>query len=218
MSSTDQQILLAVSTIGNYVSGTIFILGTVGNIMNMILFSCLKTYRSLVTSTFLAMTAFTGQLYLIFSLGVGSVSRWIGQDLISRNSAICKAALYIRNVAIIISLTCLCLSSIDRYLMTSRSARRRELITLKRARLLVCVCAVVCSCAGIPHVIYTNNIPAFNLCSPSFDFATTVTFLNLILSIALPISILSVFGLLTWRNLGNIRLTPLNSQVRKYTE
>lgn len=218
MSSSDQQILLIVTAISSYASGTLFILGTVGNIINMIVFFCLKTYRSLVTSIFLAATAFTGQVYLIFSLGIGSLSKWIGLDLISRNSAVCKAVLYIRNVAIIISLTCLCLSSIERCLMTSRSARQREWMTLKRARLLVCFFAVISMCIGIPHAIHTNTIPAANLCSPTSDFATGVTSLNLIFVVTLPVGILTVFGLLTWKNLGNIRLTALNSQVWKYIE
>lgn len=213
MSTTDQQILLAVSAITTYVSGILFILGSIGNVMNMIMFSCLKTYRSLVTSAFLATASFAGQLYLTFSLGLESLSKWIGYDIPSRNLQFCKATWYIKNVGIQVSLTCLCLSSIDRYLMTSRSAQRRELMTLNRARLIIVICFVVWAGAAIPYAIYSRNIPLFNLCLPSYSFAAVVTYLNLVLAIFLPVAIMSVFGLLTWKNLGNIRLTPLNSQV-----
>ena len=218
MSDTDQQILSAVSAITTYVSGVMFILGTVGNMMNMIMFCCLKTYRSLVTSAFLVGTAFTGQIYLTISLGFGSVSKWIGYDIPSRNTTICKFTLYMRNVPIQIYLTCLCLSSIDRYLMTSRSARRRELMTPKRARFLICAWTVIWMCAGIPYAINSSNIPLFNLCIPNSNFGITATYLNLVLAIIVPITILSIFGFLTLKNLENIRLTTLNSQVFRHCE
>ena len=213
MSDSDQKILLAVSLITTYVDGAMFILGTVGNLMNLIVFCCLKTYRSLVTSAFLAAATFAGQFYLTISLGFGSISKWIGYDIPSRNPIICKFYLYTRNVSIQISLTCLCLASIDRYLMTSRSAWRRELMTLKRARLLIGFWVVIWACVGVPHAIFTFDFALFNLCIPTSNFATPLTYLNLIFGVVLPIAILLVFGLLTWKNLGNIRLNALNSQV-----
>ena len=213
VSSIDQRITLAATVITTYVGGAMFLLGTVGNLMNMIVFCCLKSYRSLVTSAFLATSSFAGQVYLTFSLVFGSLSYLINSDIPSRNSAICKTQLYMRNVCVQISLTCLCLSSIDRYLMTSRSARRRELITLKRARLIICACVVVWMCVGIPHAIYTFDFALYNLCIPNSDFATTLSYLNLVLAIFLPTTILSVFGVLTWKNLENTRLTALNAQV-----
>lgn len=216
MSNTDKQILLAVSAIITYADGAVFILGTMGNVMNMIMFCCLKAYRSLVTSSFLAGAAFAGQIYLTVSLGFASVSKWIGYDIASRNLTICKFYLYTRAVSIQIYLTCLCLSSIDRYLITNRSARRRELMTPKRARLLICAWTVVWMCVGIPQAMYTTNIPRFNLCIPSSEISTTVTYLNFVFSIILPITILLVFGLLTWKNLGSTRLTTLNSQVFRH--
>ena len=216
MSDSDQKILLGVSIITTYVGGVFFILGTVGNVMNIMVFTCLKTYRSLVTSTFLSVTAFTGQIYLTVSLGFGAISKWINYDIPSRSSAICKFTLYIRNVSILVSLTCLCLSSIDRYLMTSRSAQRRELMTLKRGRLLICIWIVIWLCAGIPHAIYSLDFALYDLCIPSLDFATTTTYLNLVFTIILPITILLVFGFLTWKNLGHIRLTSINLQVCRH--
>ena len=214
MSSTDQQIASITLGITPYGSGIVFILGAIGNVMNIIVFCCLKTYLSLVTSSFLATASFAGQLYLTFSPGLESLSKWIGYDIPSRNLQFCKSTWYIKNVSIQVSLTCLCLSSIDRYLMTSRSARRRELMTLNRAHLIIIIiCFVVWAGAAILYAIYSRNIPLFNLCLPSYSFAAMVTYLNLVLAIFLPVTIMSVFGLLTWKNLGNTRLIALNSQI-----
>ena len=216
MSNTDQQLLLATSAITAYLGGLMFLLGTVGNLMNIIVFCCLKSYRSLVTSAFLATSSFASQVYLIFGVGFQSLSKFIDYDIASSNLAICKSTLYMRNVSVQISLTCLCLSSFDRYLMTSRSVGRRELITLKRARLLICVWTVVWMCAAIPFALYTNDFTLFNACIPRSDYIITASYLNLVSSILLPITILLVFGLLTWKNLGNMRLTALNSQVFRF--
>ena len=212
-SNTDQQIALASSIITTYVGGMMFILGTVGNTMNIIIFSCLKPYRSLPTSAFLATASFTGQVYLTIALGFSSISKFIGYDIFTRNSAICKCALYFKAVSLQISLTCLCLSSIDRYLMTTRSVRLRGLITLRRARFIIYICTVVWSCIEIPNALYTLIIPSFDLCIPSADYILTASFSNLVFATLLPIIILSVFGLLTWKNLGRTRLTALNAQV-----
>lgn len=213
MSNMDQETIMAISAINAYVGGVIFILGTFGNLMNIIAFSCLKTYRPLITSTFLAVASFAGQLYLTFSLGLTSISEWINIDISSRNLIICKFTQYIQNVSVQISSTCLCLSSIDRYLMTSRSARQRQFMTQKRARLLIGLSILIWMCAEIPYLVFSHNNLALNSCIPGLDFVTTATYLNLSFSICLPIAILSVFGLLTWKNLGNTRVTNLNSQV-----
>jgi 7 transmembrane receptor (rhodopsin family) len=155
-----------------------FILGTIGNMMNIIVFCCLKEYRSLVTSTFLAAAAFARQLYLVFSLGFKSLPKWIGYDIASRNSSICKSMLYLKNVSIQVYLTCLCFSYIDRYLMASRSVRQRQFMTQKRALLMICVGLVVWMCASIPRALLTIHFTPFNICGESPDFIATATYLN----------------------------------------
>ena len=212
-SNTNQQLLLAASVLSEYVGTTIFITGTVGNLMNIIVFTYLRSYRSLVTSTFLAAASFFAQLFLTLGFGFRTLSKWIGYDIASRNESICKLTLLLRSASIQIYLTCLCFASIDRYLMTSRSVRRRELITLRRARLVVFTCVVVWICARIPYAVYSINIPALNMCVQSLNLVDIATYMTLVLSVIGPITILSVFGFLTWKNLGNRRLSAMNTQV-----
>lgn len=213
ISTTNQQILSAISILSEYVGAAIFFLGTIGNVMNIIVFTCLKSYRSLVTSTFLFGASLFAQVFLILSFGFRTLSKWAGYDIASRNEPICKFTLLLRTASIQIYLTCLCLASIDRYLMTSRSVRRRELITLRRARLAVVVCVVVWMCARIPYAIFSLTIPALNMCAQSLNFIDIATYMTLVLSVISPVTILSVFGILTWKNLGNIRLSAMNAQV-----
>lgn len=214
LSSIDQQLLRAASLITTYVGGFMFILGTIGNTMNIIAFCCLKVYRPLSTSAFLAAASLSGQVYLTCSLFLASLSNILGYNPASRDTTLCKAMLFIPRVALQIMLTCLCFSAVDRYLMTSRSARFRALITPVRARLAICFCVVVWTGYCVPSLLYVISYSFANLCIPSQGYATTVTYLNLFFSVLMPITILSLFGFLTWRNLGRTRLSSLNVQVR----
>ena len=183
--------------------------------MNILAFCSLKVYRPLSTSAFLATASFSGQVYLCFSLLFSALANLLGYNPLARNLALCRASLYIQRVVIQISLTCLCLSAIDRYLMTSRSARQRAWVTPTRARLAIVVCVLVWCAYGVPNALYVLNYSFYNLCIPSLEFSTTVTYLNLVFTVLLPILILCLFGFLTWRNLGRARLSAMNVQVRQ---
>jgi hypothetical protein len=214
LSTTDQQILSATSIITTYGGLLMVGLGLIGNTMNILAFCCLKVYRSLSTSAFLATASFSGQVYLFFSLLLSALTNLMGYNPLSRNMTLCRVALFIPRVTVQISLTCLCLSAIDRYLMTSRSARHRAWVTPTRARLAIVVCILFWLAYGVPSAIYAINYPFFNICIPTSEFSSTVTYLNLVFAVLLPIMILCSFGFLTWKNLERARLSPMNVQVR----
>jgi 7 transmembrane receptor (rhodopsin family) len=214
LSPTDQQILYASSVLTTYGGLIMFSLGMIGNTINIAIFCCLKAYRSLTTSAFLAAASFSGQVYLCFSLLLSALSKLLGYSPMSRNLSFCRAAQFIPRVTVQISLTCICLSAIDRYLMTSRSARQRSWVTPRRARLSIVGCIIIWLAYGVPSVIYGINYPFFNICIPGPEFSSTVTYLNLVFAVLLPITILCLFGFLTWRNLERARLSSMNVQVR----
>jgi hypothetical protein len=212
-SPTDQQILRAASLITTYGGLTMFTLGLIGNTLNLLVFTCLKAYRSLATSSFLAIASFSGQIYLAFSLLLSALANLLHYNPAAHDLNLCRVTLYIPRVTIQISLTCLCLSAIDRYLMTNRSARLRSLFTPYRARIAICISLVLWSAYGIPNAIYAINYPFFNICVPTMNFSMTITYLNLAFAVFIPIGILCLFGFLTWRNLRNARLSSMNVQV-----
>ena len=123
LSPADQQLLRASSIITTYGGMIMFGLGAIGNTMNILAFSCLKVYRSLPTSAFLAAASFFGQLNLSFSLLFSALSNIIGYNPAARDAHLCKTYLFMQRVTVQITLTCLCMSAIDRYMMTSRSAQ-----------------------------------------------------------------------------------------------
>jgi hypothetical protein len=212
-SYTDQQILRATSMMTTYGGLGMFTLGLLGNTMNVVAFSCLKVYRSLATSAFLVTASLCGQFYLTFSLLIYALSNVLEYNPAARYKSLCRATLYIPKVTMQISLTCLCLSAIDRYLMTSRSARQRAWMTPQRARLLVCACVVIWCAVGVPNAILALNYAQFNICVPTVEYAAIVTYLNLAIAIVVPIGTLCIFGFLTWKNLNRAHLSTTNLQV-----
>ena len=215
LSTTDQQILSATSIITTYGGLLMVGLGLIGNTMNILAFCYLKVYRSLSTSAFLATASLSGQVYLFFSLLLSALANLMGYNPLARNNTLCRVALYVPRVTVQISLTCLCFSAIDRYLMTSRSARQRAWVTVRRARISIIVFVIVWLAYGVPSAVYGINYPFFNLCIPSAELSSTVVYLNLVFAVLLPIMILCLFGFLTWKNLGIARLSSMNVQVTK---
>lgn len=196
---TNEQITVISSFIQTYIGGFMCIFGTIGNIMNILAFCSLKTYRSLPTSAFLTTSSIAGQLYIIFGIFFPFLSNILGYNPAARNSNVCKLFIFITKLSIQILLTSLCLSAIDRYLMTSRSVRFRTLINMRRARLAICVSTFLWLCFCVPSAIYTSIIPSLNTCTPHITFLRISAYLNLFFAILLPISVMSVFGLLTWK-------------------
>lgn len=215
LSAADRQILLAATSLSTYGGITMFTLGLIGNTLNILAFTCLKVYRSLSTSAFLTTSSLSGLIYLSFTLFRVAIANLIGYNAAARDNFLCRTTLFIPRVTVQISLTCLCFSAIDRYLMTSRSALLRALVTLKRARIAICLCVLIWCAYGVPNAIYAINYPLYNICIPTTDFGNTITYLNLVFAVAIPILILSVFGFLTWKNLDNAHLSSMNIQVTR---
>ena len=191
-----------------------FVLGTVGNIMSVLVFCGIKSYRSLPTSVFLAAVSIANQINITVRIFLQFLTSILGYNPFATNRSACQFQWFLRKVFPQIAATCLCLCALDRYLMTTRSVRLRTLLTVRRASLLSGINAIVWLCYGIPSAIYVVTAPAFNVCGPNTMFLRISTYFDLSILILLPITIMSVFGFLTWKNLGRIQQTHLNKQVK----
>jgi hypothetical protein len=193
-----------------------YFFGTIGNLINILAFFYLKTYRNLSTSVFLTASSIAGQIYITFAIFLPFLSYILDYNPAAQSQVFCGFVTFVKAVSPQISMTCLCLSAIDRYLITNRSVRFRILFNVNRARLIVCLSVLIWSCYGIPNAIYIFYIYSFNFCTTNINFLRISAYLNLFIEILLPISIMTVFGLLTWKNLGRIRQSSLSIQVRKF--
>jgi len=214
MSTTDETLQHISNIISIYAGILMFALGTVGNIMSVLVFCGLKTYRSLPTSVFLAAFSFTNQISITVGIFLQFLTAILGYNLGATNRIACQFIWFAKKAFPEIATTCLCLCAVDRYLMTTRSARLRKLLTVPRAYLLIGINVIIWICYGIPSGIYVINVQSANLCARMISFWRISTYFDLFIPILIPITIMSVLGLLTWKNLGRIQQTHMNKQVK----
>lgn len=181
----------------------LFSLGFPGNLITIYLLRL--TRRTPVTFILIALS-----ISNCISLIVGLLNRIIvvivGIDPILISTVWCKLRVYIGQSSVLFCQTCVCLASISCFLLTCRELRWRRYISYPIARYSVLTAAFVWLIHGLFNPLLTEliiNTGQSSSCSLTNSFALNYTgfFLRPILIGILPITIMSIFGSLTYRNL-----------------
>ena len=206
-----------------YVGIPMLIVGVIGGVLNVVVFLSLQTFRRNSCAFYLTVMS-TVNLAL---LATGLLSRitisGFALDWTQTSAVYCKARVYINQLSILMSLTCISLATIDQFLSTHASLQWHRKNTTTISRLLIAIFVLIWLLHGIPYLFYYNLIvspktgkAACSITSPTFQQYTVYGFL-VILSGLLPLLITVVFGLLAYRNIKQIayRTVPL---VRRTTD
>lgn len=209
----DERIILVVQYL--YVCGGFIVVaaGTFGNIVNVITFTCLKRYRSLTSSIFLAGVSFCEELTvigLIFPVALGYAT---GIDPRAASRAYCKAGSILYTGGGSCALMCLYLTAFDRYLQTSRSATKRQWMTIRKALLLFCTSIFLSALISLPFGIFRDVFTDPLRCDyDSAEFNMFASFFYGGIGIAFPSILIGVLGYLTWRNVQQTQQRQTGSQ------
>jgi hypothetical protein len=138
-------------------------------------------------------------------------------DLTKTNLFLCKARQYLGHISILTSLTCISWATIDRYLITCREVRFRQMSKITTARLLCVATVVFWSLHGLPIVIMVNIYSTATNQTVCTNLSTTYGyylnyFIILILYNVLPLAIFVAFGFLTWKNMHKIHRRHVGPQ------
>ncbi|CAF1065438.1 unnamed protein product [Rotaria sordida] len=201
-----------------YVGLTILLLGTIGNMINVISFARLESLKTLASSLFLLTSCIASQGVLVTGLLTRVIRGFSLIDPVYTSVVLCKVRWMIRTAAGAVSLTCVCLAAIDRYLSSCHNVRRHGLITIKRARwsifISICFWSSIFSSYA---VFYTAPTPlSCTIANPIFAYFTS--YFNLFHYSILPLSVLSIFCMLTWHNLGQQPATYIRGGIRLYDQ
>jgi hypothetical protein len=187
----------------------VFFVGMIGNILNIIIFTSLKTFRE--TSAAFYMTATSAAD--IFQLVVGLLSRILisgyNIDPTKTSSFICKTRQFILITTWLIIFTCMCFATIDQFL--SSTNRWRHLCNTKVASRLVIIAIIVCLLHGIPILLFQGLYPPPGTGQTSCSFTNTGfsiyynQFLFPVLLGVLPLLIRIIFGLLAFINVRRLQ-------------
>jgi hypothetical protein len=201
--------ILRLESISNFFDGylmlAMIVVGTVGNLLNIFVFIRLKALRQMTNSVFL-IASFTSSLILLWSSRIPtSILTITDVNLLVGSIAYCKFRWVFARWGANMAFTCVCLASIDRFLITSRNASLRRLFTLKRAYILVMIFSLAYLAICMPDGIYYSGYS----CTASADARATykqfITYFNLIVTNILSMVVLGTFSILTWYNLWSTR-------------
>jgi len=213
-----------------YVGLLLLVLGIVGNVLNLIVFyfSKLKLLSVSPARLFLLTSTYTNLVLIMFPLLVSTLQLGFlppSANPTSTNLFVCKFRFYVAQSGILIFLSCICFIAIDRYLLTCRQVKYREMSKMSTARICICVACIdaLVNAMPIPVIFNISVIPgnqtAVNLNVCLFVNSAYSNYLSFftypILSGLLPLSILVLFGLLTLKNLQAIhrrRVEPTSTQ------
>ncbi|CAF1400163.1 unnamed protein product [Adineta ricciae] len=179
-----------------YVGLPIMVLGVVGNVFNIIIFTTLKTFRETTCALYLTAASVANIAGLLIALFVRILRAGF---LININGTpwICKIQIYIVTWCLLVSLTAVCLASIDQCLSMSKYRRFSH---LRFARYNISIIWVLWALYSIPILIYWDApYGACVIINASFEIYTTRFQFPILLGV-LPISTMSIFSLLAFYN------------------
>jgi len=207
----------AAKQINLFFATPVFIAGIVGNILNIIVFLSLRTFRQSSCAFYLMIMSIYNVFNLIFGLFPISLSALSLPDGTLASVFYCKFRAYFVVACIQTSMTCLCLATIDQYFATCSRPRFQQLCNIKLAQRIVIITITIWMLHEIPYLVFYNHVvsPTTNQLScidtnPVFE-QYRIYFISLVLIGYLPVVIVALFGLMAYRNVQQIayRTVPL---------
>ncbi|UJR07119.1 hypothetical protein I4U23_011407 [Adineta vaga] len=197
----------------------VFIFGLIGNCLNIVMFSSRKLFPSSPCQLYLLTGSISSLVAIVIPLSL-RILIGLQYDLTKTNLFLCKARQYLGHISILASLTCVSLATIDRYLISCREIRLRQMSKMSTARRLCVALVVFWSLHALPIVIMVNIYPAAanqTVCvnrSTAYGYYLNY-FIILILYNILPLAIFVVFGWLTWRNVHKIHQRRIGPELQR---
>ena len=189
-----------------YVGSSFLIAGVLGNLINVGVF-----YKNNIRNPS-TLLLFLASCFNILFISVGLLTRicaaGLNVDVASNNLSWCKARFYLLQLWALSSISCNCYATIDQYFVSSQREKLRRLSNISITVKVICILFLIWIVYSIPLIIYSNLIQLSDG-SIACVFVNNVGFnryaayfnLPIIWSIT-PISVLIIFGILTYRNIS----------------
>jgi len=192
-----------------------YVFGSIGNILNICVFAiwsrskntsnkyshCCRTNNS---SLYLLASSISNLIVILYPLFTRIMLDGYKYHITeSTVFFVCKLRYYILHTFDLTSLTCICLATFDRYLISSREARLRKLSgTKKRTKLIILFIICLFGLHSIPVIKYygVSKTGYCTIVSTVYLYYYLYTF-QIILHGIIPIIFLSIFGILTFKQL-----------------
>lgn len=183
----------------------IFICGIIGSLINIVAFATLPQFNGISTSIFLLTSCSGSFITLVTGLLPQLVSSLTGRDPLSKYVILCKLRWFLGVGTATVTIHSLCFATFNQYMITMDSVRFRQMLTRRRAMimsvLIYCYCAILFSPSLFyyTHVINSANQTVCDVNNPIV--AVYNVYNSVVIYTGIPIFVLILFSLLTWRNI-----------------
>jgi hypothetical protein len=203
MSSTIAEIDFIIQQLNIYVGLVIFITGVIGGLLNIVIFTTLKTFRETSCGFYLTITSICNVGQAIFALTTRILDSGFFINLTDLPWS-CKLRTFLAQSCVLLSLTGMSLVTIDQYLSMTTY---RHFSSLKLAHRHIMIACVVWCFHGIFALIYWDT-PA-GICTP-----IDIGYLKYISDFYLPILLgcLPIFIMVTFSSLAFFNIRTLASR------
>ncbi|CAF4522086.1 unnamed protein product [Rotaria sp. Silwood2] len=212
-------ITVLISSITIYFGLPIFICGMIGNLINIRLFWRARHNPCAFIFLFLSLI---NCIVLFYGLFIRILIIGFQLDWSTTNRFWCKTRAALTPASFLISLTCICLASIDRFLVSCRQEKYRKLSRLSLAKWAVILICIFWLLHFVPYLIYTELLR-----SPITDLMTCTlirneAFTNYLIYFAYPVyygllpsTTLMITGIMTYRNINKLQIVRQRQSIQK---
>jgi len=197
-----EQITLVKNQLNRYVSIFIFLFGTIGNFLNILVLSQ-RTLRMNTCAWLFLISSISNLISILFGLTLRIFSGW-SFDLTETVALYCKIRAFVMFTSRTIALWLLLFATIDRWVSSLSNAAYRHMSTLKTAKISCFIISCLSLCLYI-HTIYCYEANLHHTplkCygkTRSCRLLTDITYACF--TICLPLILMIIFGLLTISNI-----------------
>ncbi|CAF0910294.1 unnamed protein product [Adineta ricciae] len=199
------------------VGSVFFVVGFIGNGINIFIFSGTIVERRNCCSFYLLTASIINTLYLCIILIPRIETATSGIDLTRSSRIWCKVRPLFTGSLPPMSLTCACLSIIDQFISTSKNFRLRQYSNMKLARRIIIVFLIIWIIHGIIASIFYEITPT-RCTSSNAIYAVYTTVYLIVVNGCIPILIISIFGWLTNRNIRQTQVLANRQADRQLTK
>lgn len=185
----------------------IFVIGVVGNGINVFIFTTIRNYRRTPCIFYFLIASIFNILFIVINLTTRILSVGFGNDLAKTSIIWCKARQFFVSTLPLVSLTCSCCATIDQYLLTSKNINLHRFSNIKWTHRSVIIIIILCLLYGILPSIYYYIPRSVGTCTYT-DYAYKIIHIMYVMGwlTTVPTFIMCVFGYLTYRNIHQTRV------------
>ncbi|CAF3670988.1 unnamed protein product [Rotaria sp. Silwood1] len=188
-----------------YCSIFIFLFGSIGNILNVLILSQTSFRRNPCAVLFL-FSSVVNFIAILSGLLSRILSGW-GADLTATTRFFCKLRGFVVNIARSVAIWYILFAIIDRWLLSSLKLHHRQMSSLKNAKRAMII-SLMLAIVVFSHIIYCHEPNLINAPQKCYGITIAcrfVTDISFILLAIVPLPLMLMFGLMTIYNIRQSR-------------